>query len=141
MGFYEGKDALGEQVSPPSGLNKLRELFSLHIDIVDVNNLPPPTYKRTPIGEQLSQEAGFSLETMDLIVKDQLQSNMRHLCEADLFDNPKVAYFGAGESQRRVTISDSGPATLDCGWPDGVGIYRHGRGVLGELLHWGSHQE
>merc|ERR1712060_443116 len=41
--FFEGKDALGKDLSPPAACVKLRSLFNLHIDVADRDNLPLPT--------------------------------------------------------------------------------------------------
>merc|ERR1711920_190140 len=38
--FFRGKDALGKTIAPPMACTKLRELFSLHIDVVDRDDLP-----------------------------------------------------------------------------------------------------
>merc|ERR1712113_1189956 len=101
---------MGKNISPPAACVKLRELFSLHIDVVDRTNLPLPTYKRTPIGEQLSQVADFALEPMDLLVQEHLQSNVGRLNNRQLLEDPKITYFGWERRQRKVILPKVGPA-------------------------------
>lgn len=138
--FYHGKDALGTHVSPPAACVKVRELFDLHTDVVNLDDIPLPTYKRTPIGEQLSQQAGIPLEPTELLVGERLQSNIQCLTDARLFDDLAVTYFGWEQRQRRVLSPKSGgPPLLECGWPDGIGIYRFGRGAHAEFMHWCTH--
>lgn len=134
--FYTGMDAMGTEVSPPPSCVKLRELFNLHTECLGPNGPPLPTYKRTPIGEWLSQDAGFIMEPMELIMKDQLSDNVQHLRDTHLFDDPEVAFFSWGGRQRKVHVPEFGPPKLECGWPDGIGAYRHGVGVDAELIRW-----
>merc|ERR1712048_1405616 len=91
-------------------------------------------------GEQLSQVAGFALEPMDLLCQEQLQSNIRNLQVSHLYEEAAVTYFGWEMKQRKVRIPADGPALLECGWPDGIGIYRHGRGVGAKLTSWDTHE-
>lgn len=137
--FFEGKDATGREIEPPEACRKLQDLFSLHTDVADLDNLPLPTYKRTPIGELFSHEAGFDIEVMDLLVKEDLQANIQHLHDTQ-HDDLQAAYFAWDQQQRRVLIPPDEPATLECGWPDSFGIYRHGRGVKTELVRYGTHR-
>merc|ERR1712060_672777 len=131
---------MGKNISPLAACVKLRELFSLHIDVADRDNLPLPTYKRTPIGEQLSQVAGFDLGALDLLVQEYLQSNVAHLHDTQSLEDLSFMYFGWERKQRKVIIPKVGPALLGLGWPDNIGIYRHGRGVTAQLKHWGTHE-
>merc|ERR1711948_117392 len=88
----------------------------------------------------MGQVAGFDLEALDLLVQEYLETNVAHLHDTQSLEDLAFTYFGWERRQRRVIIPKLGPALLGFGWPDNIGIYRHGRGVTAHLAHWGTHE-
>eukprot|EP00927_Polykrikos_kofoidii_P034796 TRINITY_DN29439_c0_g1_i1.p1 TRINITY_DN29439_c0_g1~~TRINITY_DN29439_c0_g1_i1.p1 ORF type:complete len:954 (-),score=137.22 TRINITY_DN29439_c0_g1_i1:145-3006(-) len=134
---FIGKDALGTDVTPPPACLKLGKMFILHKDVVRKECLPLPTYKRTPVGEKLSRDVGFALHPREVLTKQHLQAKAGCIGKTEALDDPEVAYFSQpARQQRRVRIACGSPAVLECGWPDGVGAYRHGSGVVAKVMKW-----
>lgn len=138
---FAGRDVNGRHCASSKCNEKMRELFSLHIDAQHLE-VPLPSYKRTPLDHLLSERLGCRLRLEDVAVADKLHTNSASLEHtlSSLVDR----YFGwrhNGKYLQRAIKSDSADdgtsdnAYLQLGWPDGVGIFR-GNTVPAELLAW-----
>lgn len=124
------RDIAGNQYVPARCNDKLRELFITTADAEANFALPLPSYKRQPLDSLLSQSVGCRLRLKELVCSDSVQpwGSLQDLCE------PLGAYFGWEESgknrQRKIKtrFSVCGPTDLylQCGWLDGVGVWRDG---------------
>jgi hypothetical protein len=150
--LYKGKDLSGREFHPAECNAVLRRLFNLHVDAVKERGLavPLPSYKRSPLDELLSMSLGYPVRFEDMVSYSFIQSAVDQAKSSTLLSesatqNSRFAYFGWKQReemvQRAVNVdpSDDGLRKnmyLHLGWPDGVGVYKHGNGVAAKLLAW-----
>eukprot|EP00931_Biecheleriopsis_adriatica_P055691 TRINITY_DN32988_c0_g1_i1.p1 TRINITY_DN32988_c0_g1~~TRINITY_DN32988_c0_g1_i1.p1 ORF type:complete len:1002 (-),score=209.86 TRINITY_DN32988_c0_g1_i1:171-3176(-) len=162
---FQGRDATGAEVSAPEASKELRRHFQLHLD-VSKPIVPLPTYKRSSLKEALQKQAGFDLEVMELVTQAQLVEGFRKLQELDAgrghVTKAKAVYFREKKQANLLAAScpqgrlasqpslaspvmsddedrsaDLHAPMLQCGWPDGIGTYKHSVSVRAELMTWG----
>merc|ERR1711904_140902 len=81
--YFTGKDAIGTEVVVPDANRKLREMFHLHIDLTfSPGSFPNPTYKRVPLGEVLTNSAGFQIDIGEVVLGREVDEGIRNLQKA-----------------------------------------------------------
>jgi len=142
---FLGKDVSGQEVVRSKSNEKLRSLFTLHLDAVFEATVPVPvpSYKHTPLEYQLSQSFGTPLRLEDFTCLDLLKFPSS---TESLGVNLPMAYFGwesNGKYLQRMIKKDKHAyenqeerdLLLQLGWLDGVGVYR-GSTVPTEIIAW-----
>lgn len=149
--LFEGKDLKGNEFVTAECNDLLRKLFTLHVDAVKDGRLPVPlpSYKRSPLDELLSLRLTFPVRFGDMICTGKIDSS-RQLDPPEA--NSRFAYFGwEGNkpkprlSQRYICREPSsaddaggpGPACLQLGWREGVGICKEEcKEIAARLVAW-----
>jgi len=127
--FYGGPDISGKTCEIPKSHQQLLRLFHMAAEVVlgDTNNLlslPLPTYKHTPLEVVLSQAFKHRLRIEEVVCSDSLAPVDVEM----LMHDPTCTYFGT-DHQVPYDIAEGDVGAnlyLNCGWPDGVGIYERG---------------
>jgi hypothetical protein len=129
--LYLGKDLAGLQFSTPACNVLLQELFTLHVDAVQIKGLPVPlpSYKRSPPDLLVTSSLGYSVRFRDVVCPgdgETFQPELNGLVVRSRIEDCKWAYFGWVEHghsvQRKIVLSSE---------EDEVGGIS--RGIRGEL--------
>ena len=134
---FAGTDAFGASHEHPDPASRaLRDMFSLHLDRAAEDPdfpVPMPSYPATSISEALSEPLGFRVKTAGMLSLAQLDNACTKLREF----SPELALreWYLTEENSDVWLKFGPAAQINCGWLDGIGVYKHGS-VNASLTHW-----
>jgi len=149
---FSGYGAYGKHHDPCAAAQRLRSMFDTHLDFLrDHPELPVPlpTYPRQPVCDRFTQDLGYKVKIDGLLTRDQvhdmvdtltaLQPSLfpdcrfsNRLSDAEIADFVAHWYF-THDVQTEIQTKFGPAVQLQCGWLDGVGVYKNSS-VKSELL-------
>ena len=123
---FTGRDAFGVMHDKPlQCIQKMRDMFTTHIDLAQDQHfqVPMPTYPRKPLSQVLTEELGFKISAGGLVTADQLKTASQRLQELEPLRDLTQLYLAQGNNTIQTKFGRS--VQLQCGWLDGIGVYRH----------------